>query len=393
MTGWRTVQLGDEIELSYGKSLPSDLRKDGDFLVYGSNGTVGKHSEPLIDGPGIIIGRKGSVGEVHYSSAPFWPIDTTYYIINKANNCWRFLYHLLRCINLTKLNSHSTIPGLNRDNVYSITTSLPDIDEQERIAAVLDFIEQKKTEEELLLQTLLTLKHAAMRELFTRGLHGEAQKETEIGLIPESWEICQLGDHFELESGGTPSRYNLEYWSSGTIPWVKTTEINYKLITTTEECITQKGLSESAAKILPAGTLLMAMYGQGITRGKVAILGIDAACNQACAAIIARDNTIFNQYLYHFFNYRYEHIRQLAHGGQQQNLNLEIVRSLRVVFPSTSEQHKIVEILDAIDRKIELHKKKKTLLEELFKSLLHKLMTGEIRVADLDLSAIGKAGG
>jgi type I restriction enzyme S subunit len=267
---------------------------------------------------------------------------------------------------------------------------IPPKEEQEWIGKILALIESQIDDEQRTCEITIALKHTAMHELFTRGLRGEAQKETEIGLVPESWEICRLGDHFKLSSGGTPSRHNSEYWDSGTIPWVKTTEIDYKLIITTEECITQKGLSESAAKILPAGTLLMAMYGQGVTRGKVAILGIDAACNQACAAIMARDDIIFNQYLYHFFSYQYEQIRKLAHGGQQQNLNLEIVRTLAIAFPPTPEQREIVEILDAIDRKIELHKKKKALLEELFKSLLHKLMTGKIRVADLDLSAIGK---
>ncbi|MCX7025993.1 MAG: restriction endonuclease subunit S [Spirochaetes bacterium] len=305
----------------------------------------------------------------------------------------RFYVYFLQCA-FTQLGifegagNKTTIPNLSRNRLADLLVPQPTIEEQNIIADALLFIRISIRIQERCIGIVEELKRAAMRELFTRGLHGEAQKETEIGLVPESWEICRLGDHFELSSGGTPSRHNSEYWDSGTIPWVKTTEIDYKLIITTEECITQKGLSESAAKILPAGTLLMAMYGQGITRGKVAILGINAACNQACAAIIARDDIIFNQYLYHFFSYQYEQIRKLAHGGQQQNLNLEIVRSLAVAFPPTTEQREIVEILDAIDRKIELHKKKKALLEELFKSLLHKLMTGEIRVADLELSAI-----
>ena len=174
----------------------------------------------------------------------------------------------------------------------------------------------------------------------------------------------------------------------GTVPWVKTTEVNYCVIRKTEECITQAGLNGSAAKLLPRGTLLLAMYGQGVTRGKVAILGVEASCNQACAALRPTDNTIETMYLYHFLSAQYEAIRQLAHGGQQQNLNLDILRALRVAFPtSREEQQEIVAILDAIDRKIDLHRKKRAVLDELFKALLHKLMTGEIRVGDLDLSA------
>jgi type I restriction enzyme S subunit len=236
------------------------------------------------------------------------------------------------------------------------------------------------------------LRRAAMRELFTRGLRGETQKETEIGLIPESWPLETIGAHFTVVSGGTPSRGNVEYWDGGTIPWVKTAEVNYGLILATDEHITPAGLANSAAKMLPVGTLLMAMYGQGVTRGRVALLGIEAACNQACAAINAHDDEVDPRYLFHFLTFRYEAIRQMAHGGQQQNLNLEIVRDLPLAFPKDNNtQRDIVEMLDAIDRKIALHMRKRAVLEDLFKTLLHKLMSGEIRVTDLDLSTLGHA--
>ena len=174
----------------------------------------------------------------------------------------------------------------------------------------------------------------------------------------------------------------------GTIPWVKTTEVDYCVIRKTEEYITRAGVEQSAAKVLPLGTLLLAMYGQGVTRGKVAILGIEATCNQACAAIYPNDCAVDSKYLYHFLIFRYESIRQLAHGGQQQNLNLEIVRNLPILIPPGKDsQGEVVDILDAIDRKIDLHRRKQAALDELFKALLHKLMTGEIRVGDLDFPA------
>ena len=133
----------------------------------------------------------------------------------------------------------------------------------------------------------------------------------------------------------------------------------------------------------------MAMYGQGVTRGKVAILGIKAACNQACAAINPHDNVVDTKYLYHFLSFRYEAIRRLAHGGQQQNLNMDIVRGLPIAYPTNpEEQGEIVAILDTIDRKIDLHQRKRAVLDDLFKALLHNLMTGEIRVGDLDFSSI-----
>jgi type I restriction enzyme, S subunit len=299
-----------------------------------------------------------------------------------------FFFYACRAIDLPSrgYNRHFT---LLKEEEFSYPK---DGDEQRAIAEVLSCAERAFGIQAELVSCLERTKAAAMHELFTCGLRGEEQKETEIGPIPDRWSIAFLGDHCRVVSGGTPSRNNASFWTGGTIPWVKTTEVNYSVITKTEEHITQEGLHGSAAKILPAGTLLMAMYGQGVTRGKVGILGIDAACNQACAAITPTDDAFLPQYLYHFLSWRYEAIRSLAHGGQQQNLNLDIVREISVVLPpDSSEQEEIVETLDAIDNKISLHRRKRDILKQVFKSLLHKLMTGEISVDDLDLSALPAA--
>lgn len=262
---------------------------------------------------------------------------------------------------------------------------------QERAADALESIQGAVAVEAKLAKTATEAKVAAMQQLFSRGLRGEAQNETEVGPIPESWGVAPIDEHFSVVSGGTPSRSNASYWDGGTIPWVKTTEVNYSVITETGEHITQAGLDESAAKKLPAGTLLMAMYGQGVTRGKVGMLGIEAACNQACAAMNPIGDDVLPRYLYHYLTYRYDAIRSLAHGGQQQNLNLDIVRKIDVPVPSTThEQQELVDVLDALDRKVDLHRRKGEVLDQLFKSLLHQLMTGEVSVADLDLSALPK---
>ncbi|ALR01096.1 restriction endonuclease subunit S [Xylella fastidiosa] len=266
------------------------------------------------------------------------------------------------------------------------------LQEQQSLAHLIIGVRTAYRNEQHLSQTFMALKRSALSSIFTRGLRGEAQKDTEIGLLPESWGLEPIAAHFSVVSGGTPSRGDPAYWTGGSIPWIKTTEVAYCQITETEEHITPKGLQDSAAKLLPKGTLLIAMYGQGVTRGKVAILGIEAACNQACAAMVPINNLVHTRYLYHFLTWRYEDIRSLAHGGQQQNLNLEMVRDLLFATPpSHAEQDEIVSIIDAIDRKIDLHRRKRHVLEEMFKSLLHKLMTGEISVSDLDLSALSPA--
>lgn len=262
-------------------------------------------------------------------------------------------------------------------------------DEQRGIGVALEVIQRARHIESLAEQAGQRLKHSTMGVLFTRGLRGEAQKETEIGSAPESWDVTPLGRHHIVVSGGTPSRANPRYWESGTIPWVKTAEVDYGVIVETEERITLDALKESTAKLLPKDSLLLAMYGQGVTRGKVAMLGIEAACNQACAAIRPKDSAVLPRYLYHFLTYRYDDIRSLAHGGQQQNLNLEIVRALPIAFPvNRRQQEDIVALLDALDCMIDLHVRRRAIIDGLFNALLHRLMTREIRVTDLDLSVL-----
>lgn len=311
--------------------------------------------------------------------------DGTQVLVPASDLDPRYFYYACKFIDVSAR-------GYNRHFVQlkeSVFACPEDIDLQRRIARVLRGVDRAISQEAARCELATEIKQAAMASLFTRGLRGEAQKETEIGWVPESWDVEPLGAHNSVSSGGTPSRGNPAYWFGGEIPWVKTTEVNYRTIRQTEEHITQQGLEESAAKLLSEGTLLMAMYGQGVTRGRVAILGIEAACNQACAAIAAKDGAIIGKYLYHFLSWRYEAIRQLAHGGQQQNLNLDIVRAIPVAAPAElSEQQEVVSILDAIDRKIALHQQKRTVLEDLFKALLHKLITGEIDVNDLDLQAL-----
>ena len=138
-------------------------------------------------------------------------------------------------------------------------------------------------------------------------------------MLPEGWKRVALGDIAQITSGGTPDRSESRYWG-GDIPWVTTGEIQFNIITDTAEKITEEGLRNSSAKLFPAGTLLMAMYGQGKTRGQVARLGIEAATNQACAAIrVGKDCEV--EYAFQYLATNYAAIRELGNAGTQQNLN------------------------------------------------------------------------
>jgi len=282
----------------------------------------------------------------------------------------------------------ATIQGITRENLKNLEIYLPPLVEQRKIARVLGVVQRAIEQQENLLQAAAELKRTLLHKLFTEGLRGEPQKQTEIGPVPESWEVCSIGEICDMKSGGTPNRNTVEYWKGGNIPWVKTGEVDYCVINDTEEKITAAGLANSAAKIFPPGTLLMAMHGQGITRGKVAILGVEAATNQACAAIFPKKKP-GSQFLYYFFENRYENLRMLGHGANQQNLNADIIKGVVVSCPSDlDEQAEIIQSLEAMDSKIQLIAKKRTALSDLFRTLLHQLMTAKMRVNNIDLPGL-----
>ena len=137
-------------------------------------------------------------------------------------------------------------------------------------------------------------------------------------VVNPAWPVVQVGDMASIRSGGTPDRSNAEYWS-GSIPWVKTGQIDFNVIEEADEFITQAGLESSAARMFPAGTILMAMYGQGVTRGRVAVLGIAATTNQACAAIEVTSADTDRDFLYWSLAGKYEELRAMSEsrGGNQ----------------------------------------------------------------------------
>ncbi|MCB1977537.1 MAG: restriction endonuclease subunit S [Nitrosomonas sp.] len=138
--GWCITKLGQLIEFKYGKALPDRMRSGSGFPVYGSNGIVGYHNEALTNGITIIIGRKGSVGEIHLSELPCFPIDTTYYIDKFPDNFPRYWFYQLKILNLGELNKATAIPGLNRMDAYNQDIVLAPLNEQKRIADKLDSI-------------------------------------------------------------------------------------------------------------------------------------------------------------------------------------------------------------------------------------------------------------
>lgn len=211
--------LGDFAPLAYGKGLPASKRTtEGKVPVYGSNGIVGHHDTALSAGPTVIVGRKGTIGAVHYSSIPCWPIDTTFYCEGTDKELVRFKYYALKSLQLDKMNSDSAVPGLNRTHAHSLNLPIPPEGEQRFIARALGSLDDRIELNRRMSETLEEMARALFRSWFvdfdpvrakvegrSSGLPPDIDalfpadfEESELGEIPAGWSVLPLRDLVEL---------------------------------------------------------------------------------------------------------------------------------------------------------------------------------------------------
>ena len=179
-----------------------------------------------------------------------------------------------------------------------------------------------------------------------------APDTTDLPELPEGWVWASVEQMAEVGTGATPLRSKREYYDGGKVPWVTSGALNEEFVSAADECITDLAVQETNAKLFPAHTLLVAMYGEGKTRGKVSELLIDAATNQACAAIVMEGlSAKVRGYAKLFFLKNYEDIRRLSSGGVQPNLNLSHIKATAIPLPPLVAQHRIVA---EVDRRLSL---------------------------------------
>ena len=239
----------------------------------------------------------------------------------------------------TVCNSRAAQAGFSKSDIFDFPIPVPPIGEQERIVAELDLLSgiiEKKKEQ---LKAYDQLAQSIFYTMFGDPIYN-----------PKGWEVKKLGKISTIGTGATPSREKEELYYGGDIHWVKTTEVHNCDITETEESITQLAIEQTNCKIYPPNTLLMAMYGQGKTRGQIAKLRINAATNQACAAILLDFNICNLDYVYELLLIEYEYIRAMAQGGNQANLNMKLVATIPIPVPPLSLQQEFAEKVEAIER-------------------------------------------
>ena len=261
-------------------------------------------------------------------------------------------------------------------------------EDMERIIKILDDVDNKR---DLNNQTINTLEQLA-QTLFKRWFvdfefpneNGDPYKssggemvESELGMIPKHWSVDSISNFsIRLQSGGTPSRKKIEYWSDGKIPWIKTKEIKNNYIIGSEENITKLGLQKSSAKLFEKDTILIAMY--GATAGQLAMLKFPASTNQACCGITNK----YPNYLYQELLLKQEYIKSLATGSAQQNLSKEIISNIKLIIPCEKMLTMAEDIFCDFTNLIEKNTYENYYLKNLRDALLPKLLSGEIELPD-----------
>lgn len=374
---WAERELDQLFEFSSGKSIAPG--GDGAYPVFGSNGLIGRADESLF-GSGIIIGRVGAYcGSVVFSRTPFWASDNTIVARPKNVTDLAFGYYLLRNAKLNRHAGGSAQPLVTQAALKPLRFCVPPLPVQQHIAAMLGAYDDLMDVNRRRIVLLEQMARRLFDEWFVRfqfpGCEELSFVTSEIGKIPEGWQLVRLDEMYETSSGGTPSRKRPDYYG-GRIRWVKTQELLDGPIFETEEHITEQGLANSSARVFPPHTVLVAMY--GATIGQLGVLMCEAATNQACCAVFSASSWAYPYLTLHHYR---QQLINLRAGAAQQNISQALIRGLKILRPPG-------ELLNRFERaatpilllSFKLHQQNATLVAQR-DLLLPRLLSGELSVS------------
>jgi len=262
---------------------------------------------------------------------------------------------------------------------------LPPLDEQRQIAAVLSAVQRAIERQERLIALTAELKKALMHKLFTEGTRGEPLKQTEIGPVPKSWGVVRLDQIATIERGKFAHRpRNAPEFYGGKIPFVQTGDVSKcdGRIRGYTQTLNERGLAIS--RMFPRGTILITI---AANIGYTGILDFDSACTDSLVAITPTRGDCA-EFLNHYLQTQQPAMDRIAPQGTQKNINIQFLKPWPIPRPSTNEQAAISEALNQVDLKRRSHERMRDSLAALFRTLLHQLMTAQLRVRDLDLCAL-----
>ena len=376
---WESIRLGEFVTLKRGYDLPSSLRVDGSVPVVSSSGVTGHHDTAKVEGPGVVTGRYGTLGEVFFITDDFWPLNTSLYVQDFKGNDPRFSAYFLESILGNTNSDKAAVPGVNRNDLHALPVRVTrDIGEQRAITSILsaydDLIENNRQRIRLLEQAARLL----YQEWFVRFRFPGHEHDIAETDVPAGWTTRRLSDICDTIGGGTPSTKVPEYWD-GDVTWVVPSDVTSNdclVLLDSERKITEERLRESSARMVPAETILMTSRA---SVGFFALMDREVATNQGFINIIPHDERLRMYLLFNLMS-RVAEIRVNAKGTTYPEISKGRFRAMNIVIPVSALAEKFSDIVLAVVRQVRCLKRSISQLENARDAFLPRLMNGEIAV-------------
>ncbi|HHX8481659.1 TPA: restriction endonuclease subunit S [Vibrio diabolicus] len=382
-TRWSYGDLLNFLELKRGHDLPLQDRCDGEYPIIGSNGVTGFHNKAISLSQGVITGRSGTLGKVYFSEKPYWPLNTSLYIVDFKGNAPKYCYYFLKHFPLEKFGTGTGVPTLNRNIVHKQKVVFPPVLEQQKIADILSTVDKKIDLIDQKIEETEKLKIGIMQKLFSEGIgvqdeNGDWQPHTEFqnspfGKIPRAWKYAPVKSLVSIKS----PKYD---------PKIKTESL---------PCIELEHLSQGSGEILgTVNSLELASTKNCFAKGdvlfgklrpylkKFAKPNFNGVCSSEIWVMKTTDNKVLHNDFWFYFiqSERFINEANKSCGTKMPRADWKVVSELILPIPSFCEQLGIAKILECVDAKLGLLKQQKAETQRLKKGLMQKLLTGEWRV-------------
>ena len=368
---WRNGEFGNFITLKRGFDLPQQKREDGQVPIFSSSGITGTHSTAMVKAPGVITGRYGTIGEVFYAAKDFWPLNTTLFVEDFHGNDAKFIYYFLKTLEWSKFTSASAVPGINRNTVHKEIVSLPDIETQRRIASTLSMFDEKIKINTEINDNLEQQAQSYFQELFVDNADPE-------------WAIGTISDLGTVVGGSTPSKAKPEYYTESGIAWITPKDLSInksKFVSHGENDITELGLKNSSAAIMPEGTVL---FSSRAPIGYIAIAAGEVTTNQGFKSVVPKPE-IGTPFVYFFLKNTLPVIEGMASGSTFKEVSGSTMKNVPAVIPDAETLAKFSDFCAPIFAQQRILEEQNQSLATLRDNLLPKLMSGEIDVSAVQL--------
>lgn len=398
---WDVDNVGNAFEICNTLRFPISTKQresiQGPYPYYGPTRIQDYLNEYRVDGEYALIGEDGdhflkfdSVDQTQLATGKF-NVNNHAHLIKGTKNTTKWFYYFFRNRDITK---HLSRQGagrfkLNKATLKQLPCVIPSPAEQARISDVIYDIDTSIVSLEKLIAKKRDIKTATMQQLLTGKKRlpgfgeGKGYKQTELGEIPEDWDIKKVKDFTDGTAGGTPSTQVSSYWG-GDILWMSSGELHLKRVHDVEGRISQLGLNNSSTRLIPTGCVLIGLAGQGKTRGTVAINKVELCTNQSIAAIFPSE-AHSTEYLFYNLDSRYDELRSLSTGdGGRGGLNLTILRNIELPFPDKTEQLEIARVLADIDKEITVIVERLNKTKSIKQGMMQELLTGRTRLVDVN---------